>query len=304
MLSGPASVAGRWLLPPFHLDGWRIDVANMTARHGAVDENHAVATALRDTIAEVRPDAWLVAEHCYDASSDLTGDGWHGTMNYSGFTRPVWSWLRDPRHDIGLLGYPSAPPLLDGDAMVATMRAFVAAMPWRSTAASMTLLGSHDTARWPTVAGDTARQLAGLGLLATFPGVPTVYYGDEVGLQGEHSDAGRTPMPWDERQWDDELLQGYRDLIALRRTSRALQRGGLRWAHVGADTVVYVRESSDDTVLVQVSRAAHTPVTLTSAELGLRTATTLYGQHQLTAVGSSVTLPADGPAVHVWRLEP
>jgi alpha-glucosidase len=246
----------------------------------------------------------LVAEHCYDASSDLTGDGWHGTMNYSGFTRPVWSWLRTPDRDIGLLGYPSAPAVLDGTAMVATMRAFIAAMPWRSTTASMTLLGSHDTARWGTVAGDTTRQLAGLGLLVTYPGVPTVYYGDEIGLQGEHSDAGRTPMPWDDQSWDHELLQGYRDLIALRRASPALQRGGLRWAHVGVDTVVYLRESCDDTVLVQVSRANHTPATFTTEELGLGTATTLHGQHQLTAVDGIVTLPADGPAVHVWRLQP
>ena len=304
MLSGPQSVAGRWLLPPFELDGWRIDVANMTGRLGAIDTNHEVATELRATIDEVRPDAWLVAEHCYDASSDLAGDGWHGTMNYSGFTRPVWSWLRSPHHDIGLMGYPSAPPVVDGAAMVATMRTFVAAMPWRSTAASMTLLGSHDTARWGTVAGDTTRQLAGLGLLLTYPGVPTVYYGDEVGLQGEHSDAGRTPMSWETASWDHELLQGYRDLIAVRRGSPALQRGGLRWAHVGADTVVYLRESPADTVLVQVSRAAHAPVTFTTVELGLGTATTLYGHHQLTAVDDSVTLPSDGPAVHVWRLEP
>jgi alpha-glucosidase len=304
MLAGADSVTGKWLLPPFDLDGWRIDVANMTGRHGVIDTNHSVASTLRATIAEVRPDAWLVAEHCYDASADLSGDGWHGTMNYSGFTRPVWSWLRAADHEIGLMGHPSAPPLLDGAAMVATMQAYVAAMPWRSTTASMTLLGSHDTARWRTVAGDGARQLAGVGLLVTYPGVPTVYYGDEIGLQGENSDVGRTPMPWDDTTWDREVLAGYRELIALRRTCAALQRGGLRWVHVGVDTVAYLRESADDTVLVQVSRAAHTPVALSAGALGLGTAHTLYGRHQLTVVDGNVTLADEGPAVHIWRLEP
>jgi alpha-glucosidase len=304
MLSGAQSVTGTWLRPPFELDGWRVDVANMTGRLADVDTNHAVARAMRDTIADVRPDAWLVAEHCYDASTDLRGDGWHGTMNYSGFTRPVWCWLKAKEYESGLLGYPSAPPMLDGEAMVATMREFVAAMPWRSTAASMTLLGSHDTARWRSVAGDAAHQLAGLGLLVTYPGVPTVYYGDEVGLRGEHADAGRVPMPWDHDAWDHDLLKGYRDLIAVRRSSSALQRGGLRWAHVGADTVVYLRESLDDTVLVQVTRAAHEPVVFTSHELGLGSAHTLYGHHHLTVDDGNVTLPTDGPAVHIWRLEP
>jgi len=303
MLSGPDSVTGKWLSPPWSLDGWRIDVANMTGRLGDIDTNHHVARAIRDTIAEVQPDAWLVAEHCYDASSDLRGDGWHGTMNYSGFTRPVWCWLRAKESSSGLMGFPSVPPMLDGEAMVATMREFIAAMPWQATTASMTLLGSHDTARWPSVAGDSAHQLTGLGLLLTYPGVPTIYYGDEIAMRGENSDIGRAPMQWDEEQWDHELLDGYRALLAVRRSSRALQRGGLRWVHVGPDTVVFLREAIDDVALVQISRAAHDPVVLPCRELGMRTANALYGQHQLVPHDGTVTLPDDGPSVHIWRLE-
>lgn len=310
MLAGPDSITGKWLRPPFDLDGWRIDVANMTGRIADVDSNHAVARAMRATMAEVRPDGWLVAEHCYDASSDLRGDGWHGTMNYSGFSRPVWCWLRGQASEVGMLGYPSPPPIIDGDAMAATLDDFVAAMAWRSTAASMTLLGSHDTARWRSVAGDADRQLAGAGMLMTYPGVPTVFYGDEVGLTGENSDLGRAPMPWDPEHWDLRVLHGYRGLIAARHASPALQRGGLRWVHTGEHTVVFVRESVDETVLVQVSRAEHQPVTIDAATLGLGTlglstlADSLFGDHELTASDGGVTLPSHGPATHIWRLEP
>ena len=60
----------------------------MAGRNKGIDVNHAVAVAMRRTMAEARTDAYLVAEHCYDASRDLDGDGWHGVMNYLAFTRP------------------------------------------------------------------------------------------------------------------------------------------------------------------------------------------------------------------------
>lgn len=308
MLTGPDSVTGHWLRPPYELDAWRIDVANMTGRLADIDTNLGVARQMRATIAGVRPDAWLVAEHCYDASADLRGDGWHGTMNYSGFSRPAWCWLRDPASDSGLLGYPSPPPALGGAAIVATMRDFVAAMPWRSTAASMTLLGSHDTARWPSVAGGPARQLAGLGLLMGYPGVPTVYYGDEVGIPGHDSDRGRAPMPWDRSGWDQQLLDGYRRLIAVRRSSSALQRGGLRWLHTGDDDVVFARESNDETVLVHVGRGGGAPVSLDLATYGLAGQaagglTTLVGDTDLAVdAGHATIVDTDTPAVHMWRI--
>jgi alpha-glucosidase len=98
---GPQSVIARWLRAPYRLDGWRVDVANMTGRRGADAYPHEVAAALRRAAVAARTDALLVAEHAHDATGDLDRDGWHGTMNYYGFLRPVWSWLRAdelPRH--------------------------------------------------------------------------------------------------------------------------------------------------------------------------------------------------------------
>ncbi len=106
MVEGPDSVVGRWLRPPYDVDGWRIDVANMTGRLGALDVAHDVARAARHTAAELRDDPLVIGEHNHDATGDIDGDGWHGTMNYSGFSWPLWSWLRDPATPARAFGRP------------------------------------------------------------------------------------------------------------------------------------------------------------------------------------------------------
>ncbi len=73
LYEGPDSAVARWLKPPAALDGWRIDVANMTGRHGIVDLNHEVATGIRHTMAEVHPASLLIAEHSHDASAGPAG---------------------------------------------------------------------------------------------------------------------------------------------------------------------------------------------------------------------------------------
>ena len=108
MVEGPESVVARWMRPPVALDGWRIDVANMTGRLGPVDVNHDVARAVRRTAEAEHADVWVIGEHNHDASGDLDGDGWHGTMNYSGFSWPVWSWLRDPDSPARAFGRPAS----------------------------------------------------------------------------------------------------------------------------------------------------------------------------------------------------
>ena len=215
LVEGPDSVTARWLRPPFDLDGWRVDVANMAGRNRGIDVNRAIAVAMRRTMAEARTDAYLVAEHCYDASRDLDGDGWHGVMNYLAFTRPVWAWLRDPQlESMRFLGDPVTLPRLGGAATVASITDALAAQPWRSSVSGFNLLGSHDTTRFRSVCRSSDRHIAGAGLLFTLPGVPMVFAGDEVGLTGVESDGARQPMPWEPERWDSTVLDGYRALGA------------------------------------------------------------------------------------------
>lgn len=289
------AVAHKWLEEPYSLDGWRVDVANMTGRTGATDVNPDVAPTLREVL---KDDSVLVAEHFHDFRPDFRG--WHGAMNYAGFSKPVWAWLR--RDGIQYVGMPVPMPRFGGEATVATMRAFSAGVPWQFTQHSWTLLDSHDTARFRTVAGSRELQLVGVGLQMTLPGVPMVFAGDEIGLEGEWGEDARRTMPWDHADsWDTELLDQYRRLIALRRSSEPLARGGIRYVFVDDDVIAYLRETREERVLCLASRDEHGPVRLPLAGLGARELESLYGTEADTDSGDAV-LPAAGPSFHVWRL--
>jgi alpha-glucosidase len=288
------------------LDGWRIDVANMSGRFRGADLTHDLARAVRDAAVSVRPDAVLIAEHAHDFRADLRGDGWHGAMNYAGFMRPVWSWLRgdevseDMREHFW--GYPVGLLRFGGEQTVASMRAFRAGVPWDGILHSWTLVDSHDTARFRTVARSPARQLVGVGLQMTSPGVPMVFAGDELGLEGEWGEDARRTMPWAAPEtWDTDLFDAYRRLIALRRSSDALARGGLRYAHVSDDAIGYLRETPDERLLVLARRAPHDPVRLPLDLLGARGLETLEGGDATTANGWA-ELPVEGPSFSIWRL--
>ena len=187
MYAGADSIVKKWLKPPFSNDGWRIDVGNMTGRHGVQDLNQQVMRGIRNAMDETNPDAWLVAENADHSPSDLDGFGWHGTMNYVGFARPVWGWLsKSAKFADDFMGLPAPIPTFPAESMVEMMRSFAAGIPWRSLTASMLLLDSHDTARFRTVTGrDRARHIAGATMLLSYPGVPSIFAGDEIGLEGE-----------------------------------------------------------------------------------------------------------------------
>jgi len=227
-------------------------------------------------------------------------------MNYAGFLRPVWTWLRgdDLPEDVRrrFWGVPVGLPRLPGEAAVATMRGFRAGIPWQSVLHSWTLLDSHDTARFRSIAGSRAYHVVGLGLQMATPGVPMIYAGDELGLEGGWGEDGRRTMPWRRPDtWDAALLAEYRRLVVLRHAHPALARGGIRYAHVSADAIAFLREGADERLLVLAARADHVPVRLPLAQLGATELETVYGGDAAVSGGDAV-LPGDGPAFHVWRL--
>jgi alpha-glucosidase len=296
LIDGPGSVVARWLQPPWSLDGWRIDCANVTARHGETDLNALVATTTRRTMAAADGDErWLVAEHCYDATTDLDGSGWHGVMAYQWFTRPLTQWLGAARP----LRMMSLRPLTPLDAVGAarSMRTLAGGVPWDARTASMTMLDSHDTARFRTLAGgDRATHEVALAALLTFPGVPTLFAGSEVGVEGDSQDTGRVPFPWD-GPWDEDFLDTTRRLIALRRSSDALRRGGLRWLRAGDGSITFLRESPAERVLVHLAAPGAAAVHLDLDALGATGAELLHGP----SASEALTLPA-GPSACIVRL--
>ena len=305
MYEGERSAVRRWLEPPFALDGWRIDVANMTGRLHDVDLLPEIASGVRAAATRARPDALVVAEHAHDARADLQPGRWYGTMNYRGFTRPVWQWLRGDELPAGVSGFFELPvevPRASGEAAVETMARFRAGVPWHSQVHSWLLLDSHDTARFRTVAGSRERQLVGVGLQMTSPGVPMVFAGAELGLEGAWGEDARRTMPWGRPgMWDNEVLETYRRLIALRRSSGTLAHGGMRYAHVSSDAVAYLRESTEETLLCLAARADHPEIRLRRTALGGAGLETVIGEDSRTE-GDEVVLPVGGPAFHVWRI--
>jgi alpha-glucosidase len=307
LLEGPDSIAGRWLQPPFNLDGWRVDVGHMTGRRGVDDYNADVTRALRRTLAGTGREPVLIAEHSFDATTDLGGEGWHGVMDYSAFTTPVRSWLRDP--DTDEHRHPGLPPLvprLPAEAAVSTMQAYLGSRPWRATATSWSILSSHDTARIRTIVRTREMHEVAAGLLFTMPGVPMVFAGDELGLSGTFGEDARTPFPWSrEDSWDRHTLATYRALAALRRDSEALRRGGLRWVAASGDALVYLRESPRERLLVLALRAPAPAPRLPAGLLGLNeeAPNVLGGAPALHAEPEAdVLLTGDGPTFQVWRL--
>ncbi len=290
LYAGRGSVVDRYLREPYGLDGWRVDVAHSAGKYGPTDLGDLVGRTTRATLEAARPDGLLLAEDQFDASAALQGPGWHGTMDYAGFTRPVWSWLVDAIGEETFWGTPGPVPDYDAGDLAAVMDTFHAVLPWRSVRHNLTLIDCHDTGRFRSFAGPE-RQLVAAALMMTLPGIPMVFAGDEVGAEGDHLESGRVPFRWDRSQWDVRTYAAYRELIELRRTHRALRHGGLRWLHADGDVVLFERESLEERLLVQVSRASHRPLTAPVDCTGLAGSPDVR-------VGEA--LPGDGPAHHVW----
>ncbi len=296
------SVVRKWLRAPYSMAGWRIDVGNMTGRYKDQDLNRDVMRGIRGAMDEENPDAWLVAENADQFPADLDGFGWHGTMNYNGFMRPVWGWLQNnPDVEGGFFGLPTKVPDFSGQEMVLAMRMFNAGIPWRALVASMLLLNSHDTARFRNVVGgDSKRHLSGIGLLLTYPGVPSIFAGDEIGLRGAWGEDARRTINWvDRSQWDNEFFNKVQKLIAIRRSSDALAFGGIRWVEVKENYVAYLRESKKEVVLVVVARKK-TKIDVDLEMYGYEIKKTLYGTDSL---GSVLKYESNGADVGIWQLK-
>jgi len=290
-------VVRQWLT---EFDGWRVDVANMTGRYKDQDFSREIASALNRVVRTERADGVLVAEHMFDASADLDTGGWDGIMNYAGFTRPVWTWLRGPGgEDIDFIGRPGGIPHGDGSTVLATMRTFAATMSWRSATRSWLVLDSFDCARIRSVVVDRERHVVAAGLQATLPGVPMICAGTEFGLTATNGEQGRIPMPWRRGQdRDEDMHRTYQQLFGLRSREPALRDGGLRWLHADADTLVYARETATHSVFVAARRAAGEPVDLPCNQ----SLQGLFDADDLVPVGGVVRLPGDGPSLRMWRV--
>ena len=299
---GKNSIVKKWISPKFGIAGWRIDVGNMTGVQGAENHHVEVMQGIRKAMQEVNPDTWLVAENGDFIASDLNGLGWQGAMNYQGFMRPFWNWInRNPEITGGFQGLPFAMPKINGQQLVESIQEFNASIPWRSLTASMMLLDSHDTARFRTVVlGDVKAHASAMTMMLTYPGVPSIFAGDEIGLEGSWGEDARRTINWDDRSaWDYEFLTEVKTLVALRRSQDALINGGLRWVAAEDNYLVYLRESKKQSILVLVSRGPMN-ATIDLSSYGYTVDKCLYGQQ---VSGEIFSIKSDSAVQGVWVLK-
>ncbi|MCJ7724791.1 MAG: alpha-amylase family glycosyl hydrolase, partial [Acidimicrobiia bacterium] len=205
----------------------------------------------------INPDLYLVGEIWDDATAWVDGGTrFDGVMNYP-VTEAMIRFAAQGRLDeeiIAPVNLTLTPPL-DAAGYAAVIDAHLERYPWDAHLCNLNLLGSHDTARVRSMlAGDDAALRLALVMLLTFPGAPSIYYADEIGMTGAHDPGCRAGFPWDSPEsWDSGLLEAHRSLIALRHAHPALRRGAYRPVAAAGSLCVFAREGEGGAILVAVN---------------------------------------------------
>jgi len=188
----------------FGIDGWRLDVAN--------EINHDFWRAFRKTAKEADPNSILIGEIWEIAGEWLKGDQFDSVMNYP---------FRNACRDFFALDRTDA---FEFDAMISKI---LMAYNKNISQGLLNLLDSHDVSRFLSIcAGDKRRFKLAVLFQMTFMGVPSVFYGDEQGIDGYNESDYRRAMKWDEPY--DELYNFYKEVIALRQNHASLCSGEYR----------------------------------------------------------------------------
>lgn len=256
LVFGKNGVVEKW--QKLGADGWRLDV---------VDELPIdFVNLLIKKIKSVNKDALVIGEVWEDASTKvsygelrpyLLGDQLDGTMNYP-FMNAIIAYVRDG----------------DEKFFKDTVQSILENYPKETVYCLMNSLGTHDTVRiinalsdvrahgWskthklgyklPDSEYEKAKKKLYLAsvLQFTLPGIPSIFYGDEAGLQGFDDPINRRPYPWGSE--DKEILAHYRKLGRIRRENRAVFSGGFNMRDENG-LVAYERAGGDDEILIAVN---------------------------------------------------
>lgn len=246
-------IARHWI--DFGIDGWRLDVAN------EIDDDD-FWREFRRRVRAGNPDAYIVGEVWHEAARWLQGDMWDAVMNYL-FTRACLAFFIGERQidademartSFRVVDPPGAP------AFRSAIERLLALYHPNVTAVQLNLLDSHDMPRFLSLArGDTSSLRLATLFQMTYPGAPSIYYGDEIGLAGGHDPANRGAFPWDDsNSWDTSLLHEFQKMIALRHARPELRRGTYRIVHAADDVFVHLRKLGDAAVLVAFNTSRET----------------------------------------------
>lgn len=261
-------IAKKWVSPPYNVDGWRLDVAADLGRSN--EYNHEFWKKFRKAVKEANPHALILAEHYGDPSDWLQGDEWDSVMNYDAFMEPVTWFLTgmekhsdEYRDDL----------LENADHFMNAMKHHMANMMTPSLQTAMNQLSNHDHSRFLTRTNHKVGRVGQLGSRAaeegvslavmreaiimqmTWPGAPTLYYGDEAGLCGFTDPDNRRTYPWGRENRD--LINFYREMIQIHRKSLALRKGSIKMLKAEPDLLAYGRFWGNEQIVVIINNSDH-----------------------------------------------
>ncbi|URN95209.1 MAG: alpha-glycosidase [Candidatus Pristimantibacillus lignocellulolyticus] len=226
-------VAKYWI-DEIGIDGWRLDVAN--------EVDHQFWREFRTVVKTANPEAYILGEIMHDSMPWLQGDQFDAVMNYP-FTNALLNFF--------------AKATIDADGFAHAIQTQLVSYPQQITEASFNLMGSHDTTRLLTLCeGNKERLKLAYLFELTFYGAPCIYYGDEIGMDGEHDPLNRKCMEWDPEQQDQHLFAFFQSSIKLRKQYPALRTGDLRFVpQVNKQLLVYERFDANDHFIIVMNNA-------------------------------------------------
>lgn len=266
-------------------DGWRLDVPN------EIDDDQFWAE-FRHVVKSVNPEAYLVGE-IWEADPRWVGEGhFDGLLHYP---------LREALLDCVLAGGQNVEDFASG------VKQFLSIYARENVYAMYLPLGSHDTERVLTLLGDVTKVKLAFAFIFAFPGAPAIFYGDEIGLQGDKDPDCRQAFPWDAAQWNMDLRDYVQRLIDLRKRFSTLRRGEYR--PISADNqrgcLIFARILGRETVVIALNfSSAHQHIHFPVGDLGWEdgwAVRDLLDGHAYHVSGGSVQL-AIPPQRAVWLI--
>ena len=220
--AAPDSVAQKYLQPPFNIDGWRLDAPQYVdgaLYQGSDNESHIIWQEFRDAVKKVSPHCAILGEFWGDASAWTTGGEWDSATNFEGFTKPVSEWITGKTYG----GENSSMSVSEFDNWLRVTRAHY---PVNVQQCLSNHLSNHDIQRFAERSGGEPLKTAlALCFQMTYPGAPTIYYGDEYGMRGAGDPDDRRCFDWSKASLENDLVALTNKLTTLRKRYSCLRTG-------------------------------------------------------------------------------
>ena len=227
---------GSYWIKTADIDGWRLDVAD--------NVDFTFWQEFRREIKMVKPDAFLLAETWHNGCDMLRGDQMDSVMNYL---------FRDAVVDF------FARRMIDVKVFIHIIEHMLFGYHNISRPVLFNIIGSHDTARFLTLCeGDLRRFKLALIFQMTFPGMPVIYYGDEIGMNGENDPDCRKYMNWE--HMNSDLPELYKNLISLKKTLPSLKSGDYKSIYCHLNMFAFARQSDMETTYVILNNSEESHV--------------------------------------------